>query len=163
MATVSTLAKPVGGYTANSQPYLVAVDIDFAAAATAKGSALAADDIIEALSFEADTLILAAGIEAQTVDTGGSADVTIHLGITGVDVDYFVASFDWDAASAGDHATGAGNGPIVLSADHTIDLEVQTATTVPTAGTLRVWALAMPYDPVMAMRYADEVTRDQLA
>jgi hypothetical protein len=52
MATVTTLAGgATAGRTAGSVPYLVSVEIDLAAAATAKGTALAAADIIEASTF----------------------------------------------------------------------------------------------------------------
>ncbi len=59
MATITTLAGAASaGRTAGAVPYLVDVTVDFAAAATAKGSALAAADVIEALSVPANTLIL---------------------------------------------------------------------------------------------------------
>ena len=51
MATVTTLAKAAGGRgNPSKKPYMVEVEIDLAAAATAKGSALAAADVIEAIS-----------------------------------------------------------------------------------------------------------------
>lgn len=162
MATVTTLKRnaTVSGL---GEATLVVVDIDFAAAATAKGGALAAADIIEAIAVDADTIVLGAGIEAETVDTGGSSDVALDLGITGDDPDYWVDGFDWDAAAAGAHALPAGKGPRVIAADDTIDLLVQAATTVPTAGTVRVWALLREYTPLMSKILPDEVKRDQLA
>lgn len=165
MATVTTLKRAAGGQNgASSSPYLVAVDIDFAAAATAKGSALAAADIIEAISVDGPTLVLGAGIVATTADTGGSSDVALDLGVTGADPDFWVDGFDWDAAAAGDVALPAtASGVRLLGADDTIDLLIQAATTVPTAGTVTVWALMVQYDVTQAKRVATEVVRDRLA
>ena len=94
MATITTLAGAASaGRTVGAVPYLVDVTVDFAAAATAKGSALAAADVIEALSVPANTVILNAGMEVITVLGGESSDTTFDLG-TGVDADNFVDGFD---------------------------------------------------------------------
>ena len=73
MATVTTLAKAVGG-TGNPgrKPYFVEVEIDLAAAATAKGGPLAANDVIECISVSAGTAILFAGTEVITAPAGGT-------------------------------------------------------------------------------------------
>jgi hypothetical protein len=163
MATVTTLAAgATAGRTAGSVPYLVDKVIDFAAAATAKGSALAAADVIECISVPVNTVILNAGIEITTVLGGESNDTTFDLGITGVDADVFVDGFDADAAAAGAYAQNAAAfQPVVIGATaDTIDLLIATATTAPTAGVARVWAVLMNVDGRIA---ADEVDRDQLA
>ena len=164
MPTVTSLAKAVGGATTRGAvPYTISVDIDFAAAATANGTALVASDVIQALTFEADTIILAAGITATTVDTGANADMRVDLG-TGEDADYFVDGFDWPAASAGDEARTMGvGGGYKVGADDTLDLTIAAATTVATAGTLTVWAVCVPYDEDRTKLTANEVDRDQLA
>lgn len=162
MATITTLAGgATAGRTVGSVPYLVDKNIDFAAAATAKGSALAAADVIEAISVPVNTVILNAGLEITTVLGGESNDTTFDLG-TGVDADVFVDGFDADAAAAGAYAQNAAAfQPIVVGATaDTIDITIATATTAPTSGVARVWAILMNVDGRIG---ADEVDRDQLA
>jgi hypothetical protein len=162
MATVTTLAGgSVDGFTAGRMPYFKEVLVDFAAAATAKGSALAAADVIEAISVPTNTMILNAGFEIITVAGGESNDNTLDLG-TGADADVFVDGFDLDAAAAGAYAQNAAAfQPLVVggTAD-TIDLTIATATTAPTSGVVRVWAVLIDID---ARKTAAEVDRDTLA
>jgi len=163
MATITTTSGGASaGRTAGSVPYLVDRFIDFAAAATSKGSALAAADVIECISVPVNTLILNAGIEITTVLGGESSDTTFDLGITGTDADVFVDGFDADAAAAGAYAQNAAAfQPVVIGATaDTIDLLIATATTAPTSGVARVWAVLMNVDGRPAI---DEVDRDQLA
>jgi len=163
MATITTLATggASAGRTAAAVPYLVERYIDFAAAATAKGSALASADVIECITVPVNTLILNAGIEITTVLGGESSDTTFDLG-TGVDADNFVDGFDADAAAAGAYAQNAAAfQPLVVGATaDTIDITIATATTAPTSGVARVWAVLMNVDGRIV---ADEVDRDQLA
>lgn len=162
MATITTLAGgATAGRTVGSVPYLVDVLVDFAAAATAKGEALAAADVIEAISVPVNTVILNAGLEVITVLGGESNDTTFDLG-TGVDADVFVDGFDADAAAAGAYAQNAAAfQPIVVGATaDTIDVTIVTATTAPTSGVVRVWAVLMNVDGRIG---AAEVDRDQLA
>jgi hypothetical protein len=162
MATVTTLAGgATAGRTVGSVPYLVDKNIDFAAAATAKGSALAAADVIECISVPVNTVILNAVLEIITVMGGESNDTTFDLG-TAVDADVFVDGFDADAAAAGAYAQNAAAfQPLVVGATaDTIDITIATATTAPTSGVVRVWAVLMNVDGRIA---ADEVDRDQLA
>jgi hypothetical protein len=162
MATVTTLAGSASaGRTAGAVPYLVDVTIDFAAAATAKGSALAAADIIECINVPANTLILNAGLEVITVLGGESNDTTFDLGVTTTEPDNFVDGFDADAAAAGAYAqNAAAYQPLVIGAADTIDLLIATATTAPTSGEVRVWAVLMNIDGRPARATAD---REQLA
>jgi hypothetical protein len=140
---------------------LVDVTVDFAAAATAKGSALAAADIIECISVPANTLILNAGIEVITVLGGESNDTTFDLGVTTTEPDNFVDGFDADAAAAGAYAqNAAAYQPLVIGTADTIDLLIATATTAPTSGEVRVWAVLMNIDGRPARATAD---REQLA
>ena len=161
MGTVTTLA---GGKTsstiAGSVPYLVDNVIDIAAWSTAEGGALVAGDIVEAISVPANTLVLTAGIEVISPLVGESADTRFLLGVVGGDVDAFVASWDATAAAAGAYAPATQTGQVMFGSADTIDLELDAATTGPTAGKLRVWAVLMDVD---ARRTADEVDRDQLA
>ena len=162
MATISIAAGATAGRTVGSVPYLVDVVVDFAVAATEKGSALAATDVIECISVPANTCILNAGLEVITAAGGESNDTTYDLGVTGIDADVFVDGFDGDAAAAGAYAQNAAAfQPVVIgSTADTIDLLIATATTAPTSGKVRVWAVLMNVDGRIA---ADEVDRDQLA
>ena len=162
MATVTTLAGgKVDGFTAGRMPYFKEVLIDFAAAATAKGSALAAADVIEAISVPANTLILNAGLEVITVAGGESNDTTVDLGVTTTEPDNFIDGFDLDAAAAGAYAQNAAAfQPLVIGTADTIDLLIATATTAPTSGVVRVFAILMDID---ARKTAAEVDRDTLA
>lgn len=162
MATVTTLAGgTVDGFTAGRMPYFKEVLIDFAAAATAKGSALVATDVIEAIRVPANTMILNAGLEVITVATGESNDTTLDLGVTTTEPDNFVDGFDLDAAVAGAYAQNAAAfQPLVIGTADTIDVLIATATTAPTGGIVRVWAVLMDID---GRRTAAEVDRDNLA
>jgi hypothetical protein len=162
MATVTTLAAgKTAGRIVGSVPYLADVSIDFAAAATAKGSALAAADVIECINVPANTLILNAGIEVITVTGGESSDTTYDLGVTTTEPDNFVDGFDGDAAAAGAYAqNAAAYQPLVIGTADTIDLLIATATTAPTSGVFRVWAVLMDIDGRPA---ATSVDREQLA
>lgn len=153
MATVtmtSGTANHVAGSPINYVPYFVEKVVDFAAAATAKGSALAAADVIEVLQVPAQTLVLWAGIEKTSASTGTSTDLTLDLGITGVDADAFVDGIDWDAAAVGDYgavpaATIGGKYLVGATAD-TIDILIATQTGTFTGGKARVWALLVNVD-----------------
>jgi hypothetical protein len=162
MATVTTLAGgKVDGFTAGRMPYFKEVLIDFAAAATAKGSALASADVIEAISVPANTIILNAGLEVITVAGGESSDTTVDLGVTTTEPDIFIDGFDLDAAAAGAYAQNAAAfQPLVIGTADTIDLLIATATTAPTSGVVRIFAILMDID---ARKTAAEVDRDTLA
>jgi len=160
MAITTLAGGATAGRTAGSVPYLIDVQIDLAAAATAKGTALAAADIIEAVNVPANSVVLTAGIEVVTALAGESGDTRLLLGVTGGDVDAFVASWDATAAAAGAYAPAAATVPVVFASADTIDIEIDAATTAPTGGVLRVWAVVMDIDG----RYgAAEADRDQLA
>jgi hypothetical protein len=123
-------------------PYLVEKTIDFAVAATAKGSALVATDIIEVIDVPAGTMVINAGLQVVTVATGESSDTTVDLGITTTEPDNFIDGFDLDAAAAGAYAQNAAAfQPLIVGTADTIDLLIATATTAPTGGKVRVWAL----------------------
>lgn len=147
MATISTLY--VTGTTHQSINNNVAVGylaenvIDLAEAATAKGSALAASDVIEAIRVPAGTQVLFAGVQIVSVMTGTSTDATIDLGITGGDVDAFVDGMDLDGAALGAYGTPATAAitpaTFVTTAD-TIDILIATQTGTITGGKIRVFA-----------------------
>ena len=161
MAEVTTLAG--SGLYANPTPreYMVEVEIDMAAAATAKGSALVATDTINAWTIPANTVVLEAGIQAVDTPAGGTGTV-LDLGIKGGVTDRFVDGFAYDSASAGDYAAlETGNGPYMAGAGGVLNVLIQAATTVSTSGTIRVWAVMRNVEAI-GDKEADEATRDQL-
>jgi len=163
MATVTTLAGAGGAFsTAGRTPYVIDNIVDFAAAVTAKGGALAQADIIEALELPAQCQILSCGAEVIEAHAGTSTDLTLDIGITGGNTDFVADGFDYDAA-----AVGAVTSPVVAelplynaSAD-TIDILLATMTGTTTGGKIRVWACVVPVDG--RQQEAAEVVRDQLA
>ena len=145
MATISMASTGTGhGQRTNKRtPYLVEWYIDLADAVTAKGSALAQGDVIEAIKVPAGTQVLFAGLQVIEEMEGSSTDATIDMGITGGDVDAFVDGFDLDGAAAGAFASPATASitpaTFVTTAD-TIDLLIATQTNTITGGVLRVFA-----------------------
>ena len=159
MGTVTTLASGKTSSTiAGSVPYLVDMEVDIATWAAAEGAPLVASDILETIQVPANTVVLTAGIEVLTALVGENADCRFELGVTGGDVDAFVD--DYDAGAAGTYAPTAVSVPVMFAAADTIDLVISAATTAPTSGSFRVWAIMCDVD---ARRRADEVDRDQLA
>ena len=140
-------------------PYVVEKTIDFAVATTAKGSALAAADVIEAIDVPAQSVVLNAGYEVTATITG---DVTIDLGVTGIDADVFVDGAVLAAATTvGTFAqNAAAYQPVVLGAADTVDLLIAGSSTAISAGKVRVWALVVDVSDKDAPGEAD---RDQLA
>lgn len=126
------------------QPYVLEAQVDFAEAATAKGSALAASDVIAALSIPAETMVLGVWLRKDTATTGTATDVTIDLGVTGGDVDQWVDGFDLDGASAGAYAaspTTAAHRQFATA--DTIDILIATMTGTLLTGKVTVGALCI--------------------
>lgn len=148
MATLTSQKTPTNTGlqpTVASQRFVVSYDeniVSLVTAATEKGSALAANDVIQAITLPPGSVILAAGLEVITVN-GGSATLTFDLGVTGIDADAYVDGFDFVAAVAGDYAQQpAAYQPIVIgnTAD-TLDLLIASLATTNTAGEVRVWVV----------------------
>ena len=146
MATITTLASQGTGHqnrTNKRTPYLTEAYIDFAAATTAKGTALAAADVIEAIKLPAGTWVLAAGLQKVGAMTGSSTDLTLDFGVTGVNADAYVDGWDFDAAAVEAFAaspTTANEVTVVASTD-TIDILIATQTGTLTGGVVRAWAI----------------------
>ena len=145
-------------------------DIDLADAILQNGgTALAANDIIEAIAVPANTLILFAGFKVVTAMEGTTTGSAIHVGITGTDVDVFVASFDLDGASVGAHTPPITSGgvctqlPVYTASADTIDVEIETSGGTITGGIIRVYAVCVLLDDVTQSSSANEVDRDLLA
>ena len=152
--SVGTIER--GGFPAlGSKVGVAEVVIDLAtvsAELVAQGDGvLATGDVIEALSLPQGTLVLRAGVEV-TETVVGVAALPISLGITGGDVDHFVASTDVGSGTsyvATDYTpTKQGTGAYVIgegaagATSDTIDILCGTVSgTSVTAGKLRVWAV----------------------
>ena len=146
MATVS-LAQAVGVDKAPVQTsnlkvvYKVWAEVDLAAAATAKGSALAAADVIEALRIPANHVVLFATAKKSAAFTGTATDLTLDVG-TATDADQYVDGWDFDGAALNSWATPAGvGGSAVLTASDTIDITIATTTGTVTGGKIEVHAV----------------------
>lgn len=120
--------------------YVIESVVDIAEAVTAKGSALAAADVIEALNVPVGSQVLAGGVEVMEAVTGTATNVTIDVGVTGGDVDGMVDGFDLDGAAAG-AITGGGVGTVVtVNATDTVDILIVTQTGTLLTGKVRVFA-----------------------
>lgn len=164
MATITTLSNSIGAATQPSRsvrnmPYVVENTINLASAVTAKGSALAAADVIEALQIPAQSIVLAAGFEITSAVTGSC---TVSLGVTGVTAAAYVSAFAvTNALSVGTYATPATAGyPIVSQSADTLDLLLVTETTTLSAGTIRVFAVVVDAQDRVGPTSVD---REQLA
>ena len=164
MATITTLSNAVGAglnpsRALRNMPYMVENTINFASAVTAKGSALAAADVIEALQIPAQSIVLAAGFEVTSAVTGSC---TVSLGVTGVTAAAYVSAFGVTGSlSVGDYATPATAGyPIVTKSADTLDLLLVTETTTLSAGSIRVFALIVDAQDRVGPASVD---REQLA
>jgi len=164
MATITTLSNAVGAATqpvrsVRPMPYVVENTINLASAVTAKGSALAAADVIEALQIPAGSIVLAAGFEVTAAVTGSC---TVSLGVTGVTAAAYVSAFAVTGSLAvGTHATSATAGyPIVSQSADTLDLLLVTETTTLSAGSLRVFAVIVDAQDRVGPASVD---REQLA
>lgn len=151
MAAITTLVQAGGSTPGTRQwratPVLYSNVIDFAEALTAKGSALASSDTIEAIRFPAGSVIEYAGI--QTIAVDDATTLTLDLGITGGDVDAYVDGYDQAAAAAGDYATmikDISDTQVNTTAD-SIDVLFATLTGTLTVGKIRVFALITHVDP----------------
>lgn len=149
MATVA-IANPVSANTAPVQtsnlkvPYMVWNEVDLAAAITAKGSALAQGDVIEAIRIPANHAVIAVFAKKTGASAGTSTDVTFDIGITGGDVDNFVDGWDFDGAAVGSYATPLGVlEPVVSTTSDTVDILIATQTNTLTAGKVTVYAMVV--------------------
>lgn len=149
MATVTTLANSAStavshvGYASNVKvPYLIENEIDWAEALTAKGSALADNDVIEVLRIPAGSVILGAG--AQVVTAVDATTATVDFGVTGGDVDEWVDGLDIKA-TAGTHSTQLAVSPnlTTVSTADTLDALLLTVTGTLSTGKTRFWAIVL--------------------
>lgn len=161
MATVKIYpAKPNSLYKDYTGPisyYYKRKVIDFAECAALKGSALAQNDVIEAIPLNAGEILV--GGFAKII-TAGTASTTAQVGITGDDADGLIASVALDgsagtvtAANGAYLFTQGGTSPFAvtwtgskaIATDDTLDLLLDAATAV-TAGRVEVIAIFASYN-----------------
>ena len=161
MATVKVYpAKPNSLYKDYTGPisyYYKRKLIDFVECTALKGSALAQNDVIEAIPLDAGEILV--GGFAKII-TAGTASTTAQVGITGDDADGFIASVALDgSAGAVTAANGAylltqsGTSPFAvtwtgskaIATDDTLDLLLNASTAV-TAGQVEVIAIFASYN-----------------
>jgi len=158
MATITTLANNASTATTLANissnvkvPTFVEVEIDWAEALTAKGTALAQGDVIEAIRVPAGTMIKSCA--AQVVTAANNTSGTVDVGITGGDVDEWVDGMDIKA-TAGTYSTDLSPSPVyqILATADTIDvLLVAADMTAPlTTGKIRVFAELLDVNPKKA-------------
>jgi hypothetical protein len=115
--------------------------IDFATAATLKGSALAAADIINAIWVPNESVILVAGVELLVPAT--ATTTTIGVGTT-ASASGFVTGFDVVGGAANAYApANSAAYPLVIgsgTAGGSVDVTLSTLTGTLSAGQIRVWA-----------------------
>ena len=133
MATVDlTVANTTT--TAGSHPsrrgvnnvYALKTQVTAAAAVAAKGSALAATDVIQAIDIPVDSLIVGAAAKMSTADSGTT--LTFDIGVGGGDT--FVDGGDGTTAgwlAEGTNGKLTANGRVVSTTD-TVDITVASAT-----------------------------------
>ena len=163
MATTHSdiLISARGNGTPMRAPYMVEVEINFADFATTPDPS--ADDVIQAITVPANTMILAAGCEITSALTEDTAtDATISIG-TDADPNAWVDALDASGA-AGTYGPTASTGvPEVVATANTLDVLLGSTTCDGiSAGKLRVFAVLMDIDAIGTVG-ADEVGRDQLA
>lgn len=162
MATISTLdnALSAGTHTQAharvNRVYEIWNEIDLAAAATAKGSALAAADVIECIRVPNGSLILGVWAQKTAAMTGTSTDLTFDIGITGGDVDQWVDGWDYDAAAVASFAPVTTTAPQALvTTSDTVDILFATQTGTVTGGKVKVGVVladitGVPGNPTIA-------------
>jgi hypothetical protein len=140
-------------------PYVIEATLNFATATTTKGSALAATDVIEVLDIPAESVVLSAGYEVTAAITG---DVTVDVGVTGIDADNFIDGATLaNATAVGTYAQqAAAFQPIILQSADTLDVLIATSTTAISAGSIRVWAVVCSVSDRVGPASVD---REQLA
>jgi hypothetical protein len=150
MATITTLSNPLGPVgtlprhmdnTKNAS--VIWKEIDLAAAATAKGSALAASDIIETLRVPAGSVLLGGWAQKTAALTGTVSVLTVSVGVTGVNATAYANAWDAFAASVGGYSTPGATTPTIISTTggDTVDILLASLTGTLTGGKILVAVL----------------------
>jgi hypothetical protein len=138
MADIDVTSGAVTGHPGRRgrrTPYLARIEVTAAAAVAAKGSALASADVVQAMDIPANTLVLAAGGEVTTADSGTTVPADI--------------SFDAvDFVAAGDLTTAAVLTSIDLIAGpsataNTLDVKLDTLVAAGDDWVVDIWAVLL--------------------
>ncbi len=130
-------------------PYMIEVTVTAAQMIAAKGSAIAAADVFDVVKFPAGTVIRGVWARKTGAFAGSSTDLTLDVGITGVDADAWVDGWDFDGAALGSYATPVGVGfpatgtnwaGSVTNAVQTVTVLVATQTGTWTGGEITFYA-----------------------
>lgn len=116
-----------GAFGSGREPYVVEIRVTGAAAATAKGSALVATDVLQVLDLPAETLVREVIAEVETADTGTTLtfDIDIAAGDDLMDgIDGTTAGYPVPGTNG---VTGYGNAVATTAAD-TLDMKVASLT-----------------------------------
>lgn len=149
MATITTLSK-VGTTHMSAMgvvrvPKFIEFELDYAKALTAKGSGLAAADVIECISIPPGSIVLDAGASVKV--TADSTTLTVGVGYGGA-TSRWAAAFDGKGA-AGTYSTSVAGGlQFTFAAADTVDVIFTTLTGTLTTGKLRVWATILDISDV---------------
>lgn len=121
--------------------FLIEKVIDFADAASTKGSAIVATDIIKGIKIPAGTFIHSAGIQKTAALTGTVSVATLDVGVT-ANGDGYVDGYDVYAGAVNSFGTPAGtDNNLLVTSDTTLDVTVATLTGTLTGGKVRIWAI----------------------
>jgi hypothetical protein len=121
--------------------YTLWKEIDLAAAVTAKGSALAAADVIEVLRIPAFSMIIGAWGRKSAALAGTVSVCTVNVGVTGVNATGYGNGWDLFAAAVDTFSTPISGAQPILTTDDTIDVVIATLTGTLTGGKIIVGAV----------------------
>ncbi len=157
----NTTSVARGSMARGRQPYMIQADLNFATAASDKGTALAANDVIPGLTIPANTLIISAGFEVTTAHS--VLQPTLILTLVLLEVTWTTLLM---VSTLTEHLSEttllSRQTPVYGGTSDTIDIEIQAMTGTTTGGVIRMFAVCMDVDDTGDMT-ANEVDRDTLA
>lgn len=148
-------------------PYIVEVKVTAEQMIAAKGSAIAASDVFDIVRFPAGTCLLNVWVKKTKAFAGSSTDLTLDIGFTGGDTDFYTDGWDFDAAAVDSFATPNANTTAVgtrgadgnanTGAANVVSILVASQTGTWTSGSLTFYCLAIdfsdsrPYSGIVAL------------
>lgn len=156
MATITTLANPLGPvgtlvrHMDNTKlASIVWREIDLAAAAAAKGSALVATDVIETVRVPKDSILLTGFAQKTSALTGTVSVLTLDIGVTGVNAQEYGTGWNAFAATVGSYSAPTASTPRIINTvgGDTVDITIASLTGTLTGGKIRVGVLVADTSP----------------
>jgi hypothetical protein len=145
--TLAQAAGPAGTFVRGMDnaklPTVIWKEIDLAVAAAAKGSALAAADVIETVRVPAGSVVIGGWAQKTTAFTGTVSVATLNIGITGVNATEYGSGWDVFAATAGSYSTPTATTPRVVAVSDTVDITIATLTGSLTGGKILVGVMVV--------------------